>query len=55
MPLNYSLTVNDDISINTNETHAKILCNYEVEPCSVTIVPVNNIGYGPPVTVNGKA
>ena len=46
--------MNDNIPINTTETCAKILCNYEVESCSVTIVPVNNIGYGPPVTVNGK-
>uniref|UniRef100_A0A1X7UPJ0 Fibronectin type-III domain-containing protein n=1 Tax=Amphimedon queenslandica TaxID=400682 RepID=A0A1X7UPJ0_AMPQE len=52
MPLNYSLTVNDDIPINTTETRAKILCDFEAEPCSVTIAPVNNIGYGPPVTIN---
>ena len=55
-PVHYIINVlDDDNNITTYNNNVNVDCNHEVDPCYVTIIPVNIIGYGPLTTVNGRS
>uniref|UniRef100_A0A1X7U9F7 Uncharacterized protein n=1 Tax=Amphimedon queenslandica TaxID=400682 RepID=A0A1X7U9F7_AMPQE len=51
LPVHYIINVlgEDD---NTYSNSIVVHCNHQVDPCYVSIIPVNVIGYGPSTTIN---
>ena len=53
-PVHYVLSVNDNKTISTNNTNINITgLPHRIGRYTVSIMPVNIIGFGPPVTFNG--